>query len=271
MPPQDLPVPNRGGRPKKSRTKRVGVNRLPTLDIDFHRDPAEQVIPCTETRQANHLGWAVQDVRSVNRAMGIWDKIPMVCAATGCYWARFCPTAPDFLFANRRCPLEIQELYFTWVRYIREMEIGPDDHVDLSMVADLCRIDLQVKRIDQLIQADGMLVDHVAGIIQGQNARPVMDRIANPLLGEQSKLRKHRDEIYKQLLQTREQKKKVEQHEEGTKRDALSIFQMFQSKLQGRATRIEEITDVPGEALPTVFPARINPFQVLGDGEEDES
>lgn len=216
-PNENLPVPvKKRGRPPQKPERPQSQSLLPVLDVDFNKDPADLVLPCHPSQQAKHLGWYVPEVKSVNRTLGLYDQLPMICKGHECYWAEQCPTAPTFLFATppRRCPLEIIDIWRYFAGYIRELGVSPDDHVDLNIIADLVRIDLAMKRLDRQLQLEGnLLVDTVGGIIQGQNGKAVYEKTTHPILQAQEKLRRDRSKLYDQLLVSRKEKKRIEQAE----------------------------------------------------------
>ena len=193
----------------KSLKKKTSKPLIPDVEIDLSLDPAEHILPCEEAAQGRHLKWRVQDVRSVNRSLRLYDKLPMICQAEDCYWASQCPTRPDFVFEGLKCPYEVMVIYRSFVGYIRELDVQSEDYVDLQMIEDLVRIDLQLSQCDQRLQLMGMWVDQTAGIAQ-KTGTPIRDKAVNPLLTLQSKLRDDRNKLYKQLLASRDAKQKVE-------------------------------------------------------------
>lgn len=236
--------------PGKKTAKRPSLRTqdlLPILDVDLSKGPGNVILPFdleAEKKQAKHLGWYVAEVRAANRNLKLGHSLPMICAATGCYWAGQCETAPDFLWEGLRCPIEMMDIYKHWIGYVRELEVGPSDFVDVKMVEDLVRIELQLIRIDRQIQIQGMLVDTVGGVIQNvgkdKGGVAVYEKSVHPLLTLQNKLRKDRNEIYDKLEVSREAKRKARQSEGKMNTDLLSIM----SAIKKQGARIEEIVDV---------------------------
>jgi hypothetical protein len=249
--PSDATPPKKSGRPRK---KAKSQNILPVLKLDLTKDPAEQILPCPIKDQSRHLGWHISEVRSVNDSLGLYDSLPMVCQASGCYWSSQCPTAPDFMFKGRLCPLETMDVYRFFLGYIRDLEVEPDNYVDLKLLEDLVRIDLQLKRIDQQIQINGLLTDTVGGIIQSQG-KPVWEKGAHPLLVYQDKLRKNRKDILTQLIATRDIKKKVEREEGRAKLDALDFMDKFRARVEQdiRHKKPLELPMIEGEVVTSDY------------------
>jgi hypothetical protein len=235
-------LPDRQDRPPKS--QKIGTNRPPRVEIDLRRDPADLILPCSEGKQAGTLGWHVQDVRAINRMLGLYNRLPLVCAASGCYWAKLCPSREfDFPFVGLCCPYEIEDIFYNFVRFVRELGVGPDDHVDLSMISDLVRLDLQIKRVDQQIQVEGMTMDRVAGVAQ-RDAKAFREKAAHPLLILQRGWRKDRAEIYRQLVASREAKQAADRADEKKTMDVLEMMSRLR-KMRGDQAPNSTIVELP--------------------------
>lgn len=231
-------------------TKSAGKTVLPVLDVDFSSGPGDNILPCSLRRQAKFLGWTVAEVRSTNQTLGLYNNLPMICSAGDCYWASMCPTAQyGYPWAGLKCPLEVMDVFRNYVRYIRELSVGPNDHVDLTMIADLVRMDLQIKRIDQHLQLAGLLIDHIAGIAQ-RDSKAFTEKAANPLLREQSRLRTARNATYKQLLASRDERERLRQSE-GRERVTL-LELMSKMKMVGEGQVVGSLTNVIDGELPAL-------------------
>lgn len=246
------------GKPEKKK-----AFPLPVLNINFSLAPADQILPCSEAQQAKVLGWRVQDVKAVNTTFGLYKTLPMVCRAGDCFWASMCPTAPDFMFEGLLCPLETREVFRTFVRYIQELEVEPEDHVDLSLIVDLVRIDLQLKRIDQQVQIEGMHVSHVAGVVQ-KTGEILREEIPHTLLTFQRGLRKDRSNIYKELLASREARKTIELKESRETKNFLDLI----SRVQKVALPNQEPKMLPESGTTTETTDVEFTFDLLGGDEE---
>lgn len=227
---------SKGGRPKKgNKTPYL----LPVLQLDTSKNPLDQVLPCEEKKQATHLDWRVNEVRSVNSNLGLYTSLPMVCQASGCFWASQCPTRPDFAFKGRLCPLEIIEAYKFFVGYVRDLGIKPTDYVDLRLVEDLIRIDLQLRQVDQRLQLQGMESDTVGGVAQGTGTA-IWEKTSHPLLATQDKLRNRRREIHKSLIASKVDKKELERKEGKQKVDTLALWNRISDRIDKNTTMNEK-------------------------------
>ena len=249
-----LPIKRGPGRPRKSTSAPPPAkkkNLLPVLKFDPDRDPELPILAVSEKHQAMHLGWRVAEVRSVNSHLGLYDSLPMVCQASGCYWAKMCPTSPDYQFTGKRCPLETLDIYRFFIRYIIDLEIKPTDYVDLTLIEDLIRIDLQLKRVDQQIQMTGMEIDTIGGVLQGPGGRALTEKSAHPLLLIQDKLRNRRRELHKALIASRDAKMVRDFKEGKIRENELDIFERFRSLAEksNRATVREEPDPIDAEVV----------------------
>jgi hypothetical protein len=228
-----LPIPKaKVGRKPKSRNRTR--DPLANLELDLAKDPADLVLPCSEAQQADHLGWYVTEVRATNRDLGLYDKLPMVCKAEECPRSKACKTAPEFLFKGLRCPIETMEVYRDFVRYVRELEVEPDNWVDLKMIEELVQLDLYISRIDHSLRVDGFMVEQTAGIMQ-KIPLPVKDQGAHPLIAVQTKYRDDRRKLYKDLLANRAERQKLQDRQKKREFDMLDFVAKLQSAVKPRA------------------------------------
>jgi hypothetical protein len=262
------------GRPRRNREK---LDLPRAIDIPVTGDPALVVLPCAEIVQANTLGWYKDEVAAVNQTLGIYDKLPMLCQGVGCFWAELCPTRPGFIYKGMRCPLETIEVYRQFALLVRELEVSPEDHVDLNMIADLVRLDVLIKRCDMRIQTDGMMTEQVAGVAQKEGT-PIYQLDMHQAIAMQDKLASRRDRIYKQLLASRDIKKKIELQQKGQENSTLDILtrlrlkaeELAQQKGGGHLAGIGGGTIIDATPGPPKALAPGNPLEQLeGDAPDD--
>lgn len=254
------PVRRRVGRPRKSDTKIVSESKvksklLPVLKLDLTKEPSQQILGLTDREQAKHLGWKTEEVRSVNSFLGLYESLPMVCQAEECYYASQCPTKPDFKFKGYLCPLQTMDVYRFFLGYILDLDIHPTDYVDLRLVEDLVRIDLQLKTVDQKVQMIGLETDTVGGIIQStglnMGGKAVYEKTVHPLLLLQDKLRSKRKDIHKGLIANRAEKLERDRKDGKAKEDAFVFMDRLLASYQNKtkASVREERTSIEGEVV----------------------
>lgn len=236
------------GGPGRPRKKFRADQSLRVLNIDFAKPPADQILPCSDLEQSCDLNWTVDDVRAINQSHGLYEKLPMVCRGNTCFWAKRCPTAPDFLFKDFPCPLQIIEAYTRFVELVQELDVKPDDNVDLDFIADLVRIDLQMKELDMQMAIDGQMTDVPVGIVQKTGELRYAKGV-NPAAGRQSALRKDRNDIYAKLIASRLDKAKKEAVEGKKETDLLTLFAKAMEKGKALTSGAPPIIDIT-PALP---------------------
>lgn len=175
------------------------------------------------------LRWTEAEVRAVNALHGLYTDLPVQCRGTGCDWAGICPlvaggTVEPHL--GRECPLEIQEAFQCFVAYVTSLGIQPADYVDLTQVFDLVRIHIQLRRCDLDQKIHNLVGDQPRLVIQ-KTGEVVRGPEVTLSVETQSRLRKDRDTIYKQLLASREAKVKAEALSGRQKDNILKILSNF--------------------------------------------
>jgi hypothetical protein len=243
------PLRGRPGRRIKARSDRL----LPVLNIDFKKSPADQILPCSDLEQSQDLGWSIDDVRVINQGLGLYETIPMVCKGSDCFWATRCKTGPEFLFKDFPCPIQVQEAYTHFVDLVQELEVKPDDNVDMKMIADLVRIDMRIKAIDMQVAIEGQMTDVPHSLWQSRGEIKYAKGV-HPLLAEQHKQRDARNKLYDKLIASREAKKKSEAMEGKKEADLLeALSKLRESGMaylnQGPRGKIIDVTPSPSPAL----------------------
>ncbi len=241
---------------------------LPPLDIDLTLAPDELTLPCKDYEQARYLRWRVPEVRSVNRTLSLYDNIPMYCQGEECHWAKLCPTRESgYSFLHQRCPYEVRQIFRQFVQYVQELELKPTDHSDLALIADLCRIDIQVKRIDQQVQIEGMFIERVGGIAQA-TGKVIMEKAMNPLLERQTKLRQERLNLYQRLMISREARWKKERDKGEQQLNLLQFMtSLRQASEQLSVKNADDVIDIRSLSSPDAAPEEELDFDPYADEE----
>jgi hypothetical protein len=253
------------GRPRKERPSKPHL--LPPLDIDLNQTPDEITLPCSEVEQARYLTWRLGEVRSVNRTLSLYDNIPMLCQGADCHWAKLCPTAAKaFPFQGMRCPFEVRQLFRQFVQYVRELEVSPWDYADLALIGDLCRVDLQIKRIDQQVQVEGMFIEKIGGIAQATST-VFKEKAVNPLLERQGKLRAERLQLYKNLMISREAMWKRRKEEGSQQFNLVNVMTALRTAAQEQEVEIIDVTalSVVHSHEPELSDEDLDPFGSEGE------
>lgn len=187
---------------------------VPLLLVDFSQDP-DYNVDMTPAKMAKALGgpeagWTADNVRAVTSQHGIFSNIPCRCLGSkDCMYKEDCPFDSDVVenrFKDKSCPVEVVEAFKLFAGYVINLGIKPDDFSDLQLVGDLVRLLLLARRCD-LYNKDKPVWEQQVGQI---------DKLGNvhynkvPILtfSMMNSIRKDIQEIYKQLIATREAKVK---------------------------------------------------------------
>lgn len=223
--------------------------RIVELDVDWSLAPAELILPCTPPQQARGLGWTATEVRAVNRTSGLYDYLPRTCDPDSCHWSSRCPTREhDYPFEGLGCPLDVMYIWRQFARLVRELNIQPDDYVDLSHITDLVRIDLQIHHCDQQLQAEGLDYDQEV-ITGGREKLTTKTKTVHPMVALQRGLRSDRTKLYQRLIADRAEKAKEDRLANRKEANILSFLELARNgQGQGR------VTEQPPRTLPSPDP-----------------
>ncbi|AOQ24684.1 hypothetical protein MTAT_20290 [Moorella thermoacetica] len=98
-----------------------------------------------------------------SRSHSLYASIPIICKAEECPYASTCQLLPAGLApANERCPLEIAAVEQLFNAYVQELDVKPDNVVDLSLIKELVDLDIAILRCDNKLAIDADFVQEVA-------------------------------------------------------------------------------------------------------------
>lgn len=210
--PKNLPVEKKAIERKKPR-----VSSKPALSaIDFNQGPIENLIPIPEALQVRSFGgpeagWNVAHIRSVNLTHGLYSTLPKSCNPDTCPANKCgqCPVPNREDWRGRNCPVDVVEAFKQFASYISDLQIGPTDHTDLMLVTDLVSLHIRERWIDFELKHQDMKQLQVGGINQ-KTGKVHYNDITNTHLKALDDCREQRRKIYKELLASRESKRKAE-------------------------------------------------------------
>jgi len=135
--------------------------------------------------------------------------------------------------------------------YLEALNIRQDDFVDKRHIADLVRLEIQIRRCD-LYQRTHEVIEHAPRLIHQKTGAVVEGPEVAPALQLQAKLRSDRDNIYKQLLASREAKFKRDM-EEGRRSESYAalmanIQEALRKEQKNQALSLSSGEDESGDA-----------------------
>jgi hypothetical protein len=138
----------------------------------------------------------------------MFTSIPMVCRAEKCMFAESCPMQKEGIAPKGyACPYESGIISSFVSEYMEQLDIEPDNLVELSMIRDLVDQDVQYLRKTKILAQEDFIQENVVG--RDGDGNPIFAKQLHIASELEDKLHKRRSVIFKQLLATREAKAKV--------------------------------------------------------------
>jgi hypothetical protein len=111
--------------------------------------------------------------------------------------------------------------------YMEELDVHPDNLVEVSMVRDLVDQEVQYMRKTKLLAKEHFIQENVIGV--DQDGQPILKKELHLAVDLEDKLHKRRKDLRNQLLATREAKAKVGQSQIDSAQAISDILDKVQS------------------------------------------
>lgn len=135
-------------------------------------------------------------------------SIPMFCKGPSCSFADSCPLQQQGIAPiGKSCSLELGMIANFMADYIEELNIDPNNLIELSQVRDLVDLEVQYIRKSKLLAKEDFIQEFVVGI--DANGDPVMSTRLHLAITYEDGILKKKAIIWKQLIATREARAKV--------------------------------------------------------------
>ncbi|CAB4143018.1 hypothetical protein UFOVP784_60 [uncultured Caudovirales phage] len=153
---------------------------------------------------------AVDLIRPQKTRSTMFSSIPMNCEAEKCIFATTCPLMKENLAPrNKPCPIEMSMVAQFTAEYLEQLEVNPNNLVEVSMVRDLVDQEVQYLRKTKLLAKEHFVQENIIGV--DQDGQPILKKELHLAVELEDKLHKRRKDLRNQLLATREAKAKVGQ------------------------------------------------------------
>lgn len=153
---------------------------------------------------------AVDLIRPQKTRSTMFSSIPMNCEAEKCIFASTCPLMKENLAPrNKPCPIEMSMVAQFTAEYLEQLEVNPNNLVEVSMVRDLVDQEVQYLRKTKLLAKEHFVQENIIGV--DQDGQPILKKELHLAVELEDKLHKRRKDLRNQLLATREAKAKVGQ------------------------------------------------------------
>lgn len=135
-------------------------------------------------------------------------SIPMHCKGPDCSFADTCPLQQQNIApVGNACSLELGMIANFMGDYIEELDINPDNLVELSQVRDLVDLEVQYIRKSKMLAKEDFITENVAGI--DSDGDPIMRKELHLAVTYEDGILKKKAVIWKQMIATREAKAKT--------------------------------------------------------------
>lgn len=153
---------------------------------------------------------AVDLIRPQKTRSAMFSSIPMNCEAERCIFAATCPLMKENLAPkNKPCPIEMSMVAQFTAEYLEQLDVNPNNLVEVSMVRDLVDQEVQYLRKTKLLAKEHFIQENIIGI--DRDGQPILKKELHLAVELEDKLHKRRKDLRNQLLATREAKAKVGQ------------------------------------------------------------
>ena len=171
---------------------------------------------------------AIELVRPQKTRTAMFSSIPMNCEAEKCVYASTCPLLKENVAPkNNPCPIEMSMVSQFTTEYLEQLDVNPNNLVEVSMVRDLVDQEVQYMRKTKLLAKEHFIQENVIGI--DQDGQPILKKELHLAVELEDKLHKLRKDLRNQLLATREAKARVGQVQLDTAQAISDIINKVQS------------------------------------------
>lgn len=170
---------------------------------------------------------AVDLIRPQKTRTSMFSSIPMNCEAAKCVFASTCPLLKENLAPKGSpCPIEMSIVAQFTAEYMEQLDVVPENLVEVSMVRDLVDQEVQYIRKTKLLAKEHFIQENIVGV--DDNGQPILKKELHLAVELEDRLHKRRKDLRNQLLATREAKAKIGQ----TQLDTAQAISDIISKVQ---------------------------------------
>ena len=192
-----------------------------------------------ETWTEDEVEKAVDLIRPQKTRTAMFSSIPMNCEAEKCIFASTCPLLKENLAPKGNpCPIEMGMVAQFTMEYMEQLEVNPNNLVEVSMIRDLVDQEVQYLRKSKLLAKEHFIQENIIGIDKDGN--PIFKKELHLAVELEDKLHKRRRDLRNQLLATREAKAKVGQVQLDTAQAISDIIGKVQSIETAREKLIKQ-------------------------------
>ena len=171
---------------------------------------------------------AVELVKPQKTRTSMFSSIPMRCEAARCIFAETCPLYQQNLAPKgKACPIEMAMVSQFTGEYMEQLDVSPDNLVEVSMVRDLVDQEVQYLRKTKLLAKEHFIQENIIGI--DKDGEPILKKELHLAVELEDRLHKRRKDLRNQLLATREARAKTGQTQLDTAQAISEIIHKVQN------------------------------------------
>jgi len=171
---------------------------------------------------------AVELVRPQRTRTSMFSSIPMSCESTKCIFASTCPLLQQNLAPHGKpCPIEMSMVSQFTAEYMEQLDVSPENLVEVSMVRDLVDQEVQYLRKTKLLAKEHFVQENIIGL--DKDGSPIFKKELHLAVELEDRLHKRRKDLRNQLLATREARAKTGQIQLDTAQTISEIIHKVQS------------------------------------------
>lgn len=180
-----------------------------------------------ETWTAEEKIQAAELVKPQRTRSLMFSSIPMNCEGPKCIFSSTCPLLKENLApVSNPCPIEMSIVSQFMAEYMEQLEVHPDNLVEISMVRDLVDQEVQYIRKTKLLAKESFVQENIVGT--DERGKPIIKKELHLAVELEDRLHKRRKDLRNQLMATREAKAKLGQ----TQLDTAQAISDIISKVQ---------------------------------------
>lgn len=206
------------------------MSKIEKYDKDSFLKEFETIRPdlfFPETWTAEEKAQAAELVRPQKTRSLMFSSIPMNCEGAKCIFASTCPLLRESLApVGNPCPIEMSIVSQFMTEYMEQLEVHPDNLVEVSMVRDLVDQEVQYIRKTKLLAKESFVQENIVGV--DDHGKPIVKKELHLAVELEDRLHKRRKDLRNQLMATREAKAKLGQ----TQLDTAQAISDIISKVQ---------------------------------------
>lgn len=149
---------------------------------------------------------ALEVVRGSHARTSFLTSIPLVCKAERCPYADICPlVVKDLAPLGERCPIEVAAIEDRFFWYLQTLNVDSENAVDVTLVKELCSLDVQLVRCENRLAIDADFIQEVVVAI-GPRGQQITQPTLHQAAQYKETLLKRRHSILSLLSSTRKDK-----------------------------------------------------------------